>query len=74
MEILSTAGRGAGRGSAGRDPGVLAVGEEAALIVTSHLPGKWGRVRRVGDRQLAQNFNDAFASRFLFPPELCPCE
>lgn len=35
MEILSTAGRGRGR-----DPGVLAVGEEAALVVTSHLPGK----------------------------------
>ncbi|KAE8752491.1 hypothetical protein FOCC_FOCC000613 [Frankliniella occidentalis] len=33
MEILTTAGRG-------RDPGVLTVGEEAALIVTSHLPGK----------------------------------
>lgn len=35
MEILTTAGRG-------RDPGVLTVGEEAALIVTSHLPAGVG--------------------------------
>ena len=32
MEILGSV--------AGRDPGVLAVGEEAALVVTSHLPGE----------------------------------